>query len=319
MLDYLACWLRVTSLMPEMPWLQSAYEHLLGEVRANRLAHALLIQGDTGIGIKKLAEQFLNYRLCHQPADQACGQCKSCLLLEAGTHPDMLVIEPSGAADMIKVEQIREAVHFLSQTPQISDWKVVCVSDAHRMNINSANALLKILEEPPGNSLLILVSDRPQLLIPTVRSRCRKLEVGRPSESETRSFCLESGVSEAQFAELSPVLGMRPVKISSWLDEEQYPQWKSLQEGLSEFKQNRLTASELTESLKDLNLLDLLEWLMQLVASEAKSAVVRDLGGRWPTFYEWLASSRLLVERGGNPNRQLLLDECFFRWKAAAQ
>lgn len=300
-----------------MPWLRPAFEHLLGELRANRLAHALLVQGDSGVGIESLAESFAHYRLCQQSLDKACGQCKSCHLLQAGTHPDIQVIEPAGAADMIKVEQVREAVHFLSQTPQIAEWKLVYVSAAHRMNINAANALLKILEEPPGNSLLILESDRPQLLIPTVRSRCRKLEVTRPSESETKTFCLENGVSEEQLAELLPILGMRPVKIARWVGADQYQQWKSLLDGLEQFKQNQLTVSELTESLKELHILDLLEWLMQLVASEAKSLAARGVSSQCSAFYEWLAATRLGAERGGNPNRQLLLDECFFRWKAA--
>ena len=300
-----------------MPWLQPAFEHLLAEVRANRLAHALLVQGDSGIGIDSLAESFAHYRLCQQPLDQACRQCKSCHLLQAGTHPDIQVIEPSGAADMIKVEQIREAVHFLSQTPQISEWKLVCVSAAHRMNINAANALLKVLEEPPGNSLLILISDRPQLLIPTVRSRCRKLEVARPSEPETRTFCLENGVSERQLGELLTVLGLRPEKIARWVGDEQYQHWKTLLEGLERFKQNHVTVSELTESLKEVNLLDLLEWLMQLVASEAKSLAAKGISSQCLNLYDWLAGARLGAERGGNPNRQLLLDECFFRWKAA--
>ena len=299
-----------------MPWLQPAYDHLVGEVRANRQAHALLVQGDGGIGIQALADTFLHYRLCDQPLENACGQCKSCHLLGAQTHPDIQMVTPSGASDMIKVEQVRAVVNFLSQTPQIAKWKLVCVTAAHRMNVNAANALLKILEEPPGNSLIVLVSDRPQLLIPTVRSRCRNLDVGRPSEAETKAFCLANGVSEEQLTELIPILGLRPVKIASWVQDEQYQQWKLLLDGLDKFKKNDLTASELTELLKDLSLMDILEWLMQLAASRAKLAVVANIHSHWATFYEWLAGRRLNVEHGSNPNRQLLLDECFFRWKA---
>jgi len=299
-----------------MPWLQPAFDHLVGEVRGNRQAHALLVHGSSGIGIQTLAEHFLRYRLCSQQLDQACGQCKSCHLLNAATHPDIQRIDPSGTSDIIKVEQVRAAVNFLSQTPQIAKWKLVCVSAAHRMNVNAANALLKVLEEPPGNSLLILVSDRPQLLIPTVRSRCRKLEIARPSESETKTFCLEKGVSHEQFAELRPVLGLQPIKISNWIREEQYTQWKLLLNGLDKFKKNALTASELTESLKGLSLMDILEWLIQLVASETKLVTGANVRVHWSTLYGWLADTRFNVERGGNPNRQLLLDECFFRWKA---
>ena len=301
---------------PSLPWIQPAFSQVVAEVRANRLAHALLVEGDKGTGLEMLADAVCRYRLCHQPLEQACGQCKSCQLLEAGTHPDIKVLEPTGAGAVIKVDQVREAVNFLSQTPQISQWKLVWVSSAHRMNINAANALLKVLEEPPGNSLLLIVTDRPQLLIPTVRSRCRKLVLARPTNSETKAYCLEQGVSESQLVELVPMIGSRPITICEWVSGGQHARWKILVEGLERFKENKLSTAKLTDSLKDIDLLDILEWLMQLAASEAKNTE-SDSRLTWSTLYQWLVKSRQEAERGMNPNRQLLLDECFLRWKAA--
>lgn len=300
-----------------MPWIQPAYDQVLNELRAKRLAHAVLVQGDQGVGIEFLAQSIAHLRLCREPLDKACGQCKSCLLMKSGTHPDIKILEPSGAGQVIKVDQIREAVVFLSQTPQISDWKVVWVTEAHRMNHNAANALLKVLEEPPGNSLLILVTDRPQILLPTVRSRCRKLMVPLPSETETRAYCSTEAVSEQQLESLLPILGLRPTKICEWSKEGHLSQWQTLEKGLEQFGQNGITTMALTDSLKDIALSDILAWLMQMAAGRSRSVSGTPVDRAWLSLYDRLAAMHQDAERGTNPNKQLLLDECFLRWKAA--
>ena len=304
-------------MIENMPWLNPAFGQVATEVKANRLAHALLVQGDRGIGIEVLAEELAGYRLCPSPTDRKCRQCKSCQLLAAGSHPDIVEIAPSGAAEMIKVDQIREAVTFLSQTPQIGEWKIVLIRDAHRMNINAANALLKVLEEPPGNSLLLLVTDRPQILIPTIRSRCRLLQVNAPDKAQTIEFCRMNQVPDDDANELCDLLGPKPTLICDWVNEGLREQWSLLHQMLDQFASHQCTAKELTDALGDLKLADLLEWLMRQTHDSVKKAVDNSQRLKWLDMYSWLMSTRSEIERGGNLNRQLLLDECFLRWKGA--
>lgn len=299
------------------PWTEPAFRQVTEEVSAGRLAHALLVQGESGIGIANLGVAIAGYRLCMQPADDRCGACKSCQLLDANTHPDLMTIETTGKAEVVKVDQIREAVGFLSQTPQISAWKLVVVLDAHRMNHNAANALLKVLEEPPGNSLLLLVTERPQLLLPTVRSRCRNLLVTSPNVSQTKVHCLENGVEDTQLEILLPLLGPRPIEICDWVVEKRLADWQALEAGLVKLVAKEMPTAKLTDSLKDVGLTDILEWMMKMAAARARKMPGKQ-AKTWLAMYERLSAARQDVERGSNPNRQLLLDECLMRWRAAA-
>ena len=299
-----------------MPWLKSIFDHTADQMKSNRFAHALLVCGEQGIGIDEFAEDVARHRICSTPADRGCRDCKSCQLLVAGNHPDMMRVVPTGAANEVKVDQIREVVAFLAQTPQIADWKVVLIAQAHRMNTNAANALLKVLEEPQGNTLLLLVSDRPQLLLPTVRSRCQKKSVRSPSQQQTKDFCLAQGVSEEDIVYLSDILGAKPTLICEWVSEGCKDQWALLQRGLDEVSSHK-TTKELTDSLADLKLTDILQWLSIRLFREVKLTDNNRQRIKWLDMHRWLMSAIIEVERGGNPNRQLLLDECFLRWKGA--
>ena len=169
---------------------------------AERLPHALLFQGPEAVGKATTARALAAALVCPRGTDP-CGTCADCRLLEAGNHPDSLLVtrlprrpgaeddpEDGGDADLrsvITVEQIREITQLASRTPRRAARHVFRIDPAERMNQEAQNALLKTLEEPAGATVLILVSSRPHLLLPTVRSRCvtirfapvRPIDLGR--------------------------------------------------------------------------------------------------------------------------------------------
>ena len=152
------------------PWQENLWQQLAGRAQH---AHAYLLHGPAGIGKRALAERLMARLLCLSPSGlDACGNCKSCHLLAAGTHPDNFVLEPEEADKPIKVDQVRELVEFVVQTAQLGGRKVVLLEPAEAMNLNAANALLKSLEEPSGNTVLLLISHQPSRLLPTIKSRC---------------------------------------------------------------------------------------------------------------------------------------------------
>lgn len=159
-------------------------------LRHDRVAHAYLFHGDDGIGKKLLALRFAQALNCEgeQEAD-ACGTCRSCVQIEARTHPDFLVIEPDRelANPQIKIEQIRELEQQIVYQPLVSLKKVFLIDDADRMTLGAANALLKTLEEPPAHSVLLLVSSRPSALPATVRSRCQNLRLAPPARTQVEA------------------------------------------------------------------------------------------------------------------------------------
>ncbi len=137
-------------------------------------AHAYLFSGEPGIGKRMTALAFAAALNCQQPLDRdACGSCPSCRKIASGNHPDVHVMAPDG--DEIKIDQIRDAQATLSLRPFEGRRKVLIVDGAEAMNEASSNAFLKTLEEPPGESLIILVTAMPQSLLATIRSRCQSL------------------------------------------------------------------------------------------------------------------------------------------------
>lgn len=141
----------------------------------NALAHALLFSGEEGIGKKATAQALAAAVQCReQGAAGGCGHCNSCRKAAAGNHPDVHLETAEG--DEIKIDQIRQIQADLSLRPFEGESKVLIVDGAERMNSAAANAFLKTLEEPPGESLIILVSAMPHSLLPTIRSRCQEIK-----------------------------------------------------------------------------------------------------------------------------------------------
>lgn len=163
------------------PWLLGTLEELTDRQRRDRLPHAMLFSGQGGLGKLQLAKALVNQLLCVNM--NSCGDCKMCHLLAAGSHPDFKLIEPEEDSRQIKIEQVRRLTDWVNQTAQMGAQKIAILNPAHAMNRNSGNALLKAMEEPPANTHLILVSDDPAQLLPTIRSRAQIVQVPVPQRS----------------------------------------------------------------------------------------------------------------------------------------
>ena len=160
---------------------------------SGRLAHAYLFYGEARIGKSMTAVRWAQALNCEQPsqteARDSCGRCRSCLQIAACTHPDYFVIEPDSkaATPQIKIEQVREIEQQFVYRPLVGERKICLIDDADRLTIGAANALLKTLEEPPGDSLFILVTSRPHALPITIRSRCQALRFTTPARTQVEA------------------------------------------------------------------------------------------------------------------------------------
>lgn len=159
-------------------------EFLRRVVAGGRLAHALLLAGPPGIGKRLVADALAAMLLCEEKSEDACGRCASCRQFAAGSHPDLLVVVLPREKREIPIEKAREMNQFLRLQPLRGGRKVAVVDDAQLMNLAAQNALLKGLEEPPKDSVVILVANNADALLPTIRSRCQRLLFAPLSESE---------------------------------------------------------------------------------------------------------------------------------------
>jgi DNA polymerase-3 subunit delta' len=221
-----------------------------------RLPHALLIHGREGVGQVDLAAAFAQCVLCERPrpGGLACGTCQACTWLAQGNHPDFRLVQPESMAaeeegetadsrkksDQIRIEQVRELQRFLSVGTHRAGLRVILVHPADSMNFATQNALLKSLEEPPPDTLFLLVTSAPHRLLPTVRSRCQAIAVPLPSQGVVAGWLKQQGIENADA--MLALAGGAPFSALSLAESE--PLRRRLIAQLGELQFDPITAGE---------------------------------------------------------------------------
>lgn len=170
----------------DFSWHHQPWQQLQTMQQQGRMPHALLISGIAGVGKRAFADKLVASLLCKHPDSgfHACGSCHSCQLLAAGSHPDHKEVSPEEAGKQIKVDQIRDLKQSQTLMPKVSKGKTVLITAADQMNISAFNSLLKLLEEPQPESVLILLSENSQQLPITIKSRCQTLVIPTPDPEQ---------------------------------------------------------------------------------------------------------------------------------------
>jgi DNA polymerase-3 subunit delta' len=203
-----------------LPWHTDAAAQLRKAWAANRLSHALLLQGAEGVGKQTFAAWLACAVLCDKSTEsdlECCGECASCALFAAGSHPDLLWVVPEEDKQQIAIDQVRAATERLTKTSYRQGYKVAIVDPAHLMTPSAANSVLKTLEEPSPRSLLLLITSQPSMLLPTVRSRCQKVTIPRPSREQAIAWLRERSGHTVDAA-LLEFAGGAPLRALAYAD-----------------------------------------------------------------------------------------------------
>lgn len=318
------------------PWQRQIFTQLAGQLDAGKLPHALLFSGNPGLGKLALAQQLAGTLLCsgRLANGQPCGECPGCAQLAAGSHPDFLYITLEEDATAIKVDQVRALNGALSMCAHGQGFKVAIIAPADLMNANAANSLLKTLEEPSDNTVLVLVSDRPSRLPATIRSRCQQVRFNAPdqalamewlsghlTDAQQARICLElaagaplaalelaaDGVVEARrerLGQLVDILDGRTTALDvaqTWSKDEGLQAIRWMRDWLMDMLRIRMTGQR--QEIRNIDLADALDGL------------ARKLDKR--IMFEQLDRiNRVLVAGAGSLNRQLMTEDILLAWAA---
>lgn len=311
--------------MTGMPWHAGSWVRLQARRRRDALPHALLLCGPTGLGKREFGIRFTRGLLCLKPVDgDACGLCRSCLLLAAGSHPDLVTLSFGLRKDGVQraeivVDQIRELSSRLAMRSQFGGWQVATIDPADAMNAAAANALLKTLEEPSEQTLLILLADAPWRLPQTIRSRCQRIDFHVPSVEEATSWLQAQGVQHA--AEALAAAGGNPGQALTWAQDGVLEQRVEVRKDLAALAAGRGQTMEVVKRWLDNEPAQRLWFAAQAVADEIKA---RSSGAAGPVasamdaeaLDSWYQSANRTRESLRGPLRgDLLLLELLAQWR----
>lgn len=331
-------------LLQDIPWNIELWNGLIERYHGVGLPHASLLLGNAGTGKRPLAFKLAKFLLC-QAADKKtsknntyCDQCHSCKLIDAGSHPDFFICDQEAKGKQIKVDTIRKLNDFLAKTPQISACQVVQIYPIEAMNLNASNALLKTLEEPSGESYLLLMAERLGSVLPTIRSRTQRISFHPPKTEEALAWLsqrLTNTAPEDIELALRQCAG-GPLKAESWLREGLLAQDATYISLMQNWLSGQQQLQDVSKALAKFDLLDTINWwtglsldIMKLGMGADVTQISHPLQASWIEQLAATASKLKLLTLQqklqevagrlaagqGNYNASLLLESLLLDWQ----
>lgn len=298
-----------------LPWQADHWRQLQQARQEDRLPHALLLHGRSGLGKGLFARALAQSLLCAAPRPEACGECRPCRQFAAGSSPDFFSVAPPEDKKTIIVDQIRELIEAMNLTSHAGGRRVAIIEPAEAMNVNAANSLLKTLEEPPAASVLMLVCARPARLPATVRSRCRQLRFAPPPDATALAWLQGRGLREDEARELLALAGRRPLRALALGREGGAERREAVLSGLRDVVAGKQSPLLLAAAWSKEPLAEIIEWAIGWVADALRANAMDDKPDR---VMQRLDSRTLLATldrlyeaeklRDTSANSQLLLE-----------
>jgi DNA polymerase-3 subunit delta' len=319
------------------PWFEPQWQKIKQLYSETKLSHALLVNGKKGIGKLHFAGCIAQLVLCQKPQPNgACQACRSCQLFSSSGHPDLYHLAPEEVGGLIKVDQVRDLSQFMQSTAQQGGYRVVILDPAEAMNLSAANALLKTLEEPGKNSLLLLLSNQIGQMMPTVKSRCQRIDCPVPNQQVASDWLSDQlKIEHRSAAQLLNVVHGAPLQALHFKEQGNQALRAEFILGLKSLLQKKSTAIEIAPKYAKSNLILLLSWLYSLLVDISKLHLIKGecdltnadmlkmltvLAKRSNIQKVYLLADKVQHHRSAlllhqNPNKQLLLEDLLLDWK----
>ncbi|MBN1684033.1 MAG: DNA polymerase III subunit delta' [Gammaproteobacteria bacterium] len=323
--------------MTIFPWHETQWALFQKRKAAHQLPHALLFSGVEGIGKRQFADQLIQSVLCENPNEQgiACSVCKHCRLIQATSHPDLKIVEPEEKGKAIKIDQIRELTHFVNQTPQLGAYKFILITKAEQMNESAANAFLKTLEEPAGQSIIILITNRLMSLLATIRSRCQIVSFPIPETKMALTWLAQQNIQQQNLELLLCLAQGAPLRVLEFIEQDELSFRNSLFEQFAGLTKENSDFIAIADKWAKLNLNQILMYLMSWTSDMIKLkegsglahivhqdmvASLKQISEPYHVknlfaFWEALKKAYQMIHEQLNPNSQLLIENLLIQWK----
>lgn len=317
------------------PWQDELWLELSSLALQKRLSHALLLAGPAGVGKRGFARALAAFLLCESRSGYACGRCRSCLQLQAGTQPDAHLLSVDGHLAMSSDENrpdnalahweprpdskrrdiaIGAVQSLIAQTAQASHYggsRIVLVEPADALNESSVNALLKLVEEPPLGTHILFVSERPSALKPTLRSRCQRVRFAVPDAGVAQAWLDGQGVREPDalaMAQGAPLLALSLQGEGLALRR----QWSELWLAVARGKRDPLSAAA---SVEKEQVQEHLSWINGWLTTELRTRLRK--GPVAGEAFEQMMTEVIEAQRraAGNAQPQLLMESLLVQWQ----
>lgn len=324
----------MNDLWKPLPWQQQLWLELTAQALSGRLHHALLLAGPEGVGKRHFARALAAFLLCEQRSGYACGQCRSCQQLAAGTLANAVQLSVDGNLALclgprpeqslvhwepdkdskrkdIGIEAVRSFISQISLAGHYGQGRVALIDPAEKLNQNSVNAFLKTIEEPPAGTYLLLISEQPALLKPTLRSRCQRLLFAVPERGQSLAWLQAQGANDA-LALLESAHGA-PLRALEWLRAQrpqQHQQWREWLHRLAEHKSDPLSVAA---DIGKADAQQFLSWFAGWLTTLLRENLV---GGTQPVALARFATTLTESQRrlDGNAKPELVLDALMIQW-----
>ena len=302
------------------PWFESLLTRCSELKQTAKLHHALLCITPSGFGVHQLAAHLAKMLMCDNLISTgACGACRNCHLISKNNHPDYLLL--SDDQSIIKVDQIRAINTRLGEKSQLGGNTVVIFESCERMNLASANALLKMLEEPPNNTYFVLTCESLEQLLPTIRSRCLTLTLPNDAQEQALNWVSSNNIALNDFkcARNQPLFAQAMSE----------PEWQSVKQELINAMHSQ-SPVVFAEKLKNHSLEKIIWWFEWWLESAAKSVFIVNEDGDELIFraddirkiylqWDHIIDMKRKLANHVSYNTQMLLEDLYIRFKPLMQ